>query len=87
LLCAIRAVNNLNYGYLTGQMLDTGIHTATLTLCGFGKRKYTKNHQITTEAAIKAWAIGRGFGTVRVTWVKDGQLTESALYEAFKKRD
>lgn len=63
---AIAITSGLKYGYMPHEMIDTGIITCTLTLCG--KTRISKIQKAVVESTIKGYAIGRGFGTIYVKW-------------------
>jgi hypothetical protein len=54
-------------------MVDTQILSATLTLCGYGKRKVSTMNRLILKATIKAWGIGRGYGCPKIVFPDETQ--------------
>lgn len=63
---ALHEVTGLWFGYLPQEMEDTSIKSFVLTLCG--KKTMNKITRRVVDAAIRAWAIGAGYGNPRISW-------------------
>ena len=68
LSAAIKQTTGLNYGFHPEEMIDTQILSATLTLCGNGKRMFSHRKMELVTATIVAWGIGRGMWVIGVKW-------------------
>jgi len=68
MLFVIKETTGLKYGYMPNKMVDTGIISATLTLCKNGSKRIAWSTLSHVETAIKAFGIGQGFGMIKVTW-------------------
>jgi len=63
---ALHEITGLCFGFLPQEMEDTAIKSFVLTLCG--KRTMSKETRCIVDASIRAWFVGAGYGSPRISW-------------------